>query len=201
MAHFTAIGDAWDAIAALHPREVWIEVHDSGRNACERPSGTPSITSTRSNGRKTRSFGPARCEDSRRSPCCTCRCMVACCGSGSGPVPQSRPCRSDQRSSTLPSPTPAGATRPRITRFERAVGPGVRSGRSRDGVSESASRAERTRRRRSVPPPHRPLGAGAGARDPAAGRIRPGTAAGDAAHGVEPRPTSARSIRTTRADG
>lgn len=30
MAHFTAIGDAWDAIAALHPREVWIEVHDLG---------------------------------------------------------------------------------------------------------------------------------------------------------------------------
>jgi D-mycarose 3-C-methyltransferase len=28
LAHFTAIGDAWDGIAALHPREVWIEVHD-----------------------------------------------------------------------------------------------------------------------------------------------------------------------------
>ena len=28
LAHFTAIGDAWDGIADLHPREVWIEVHD-----------------------------------------------------------------------------------------------------------------------------------------------------------------------------
>ena len=28
LAHFTAIGDAWDGIAALHPREVWVEVHD-----------------------------------------------------------------------------------------------------------------------------------------------------------------------------
>lgn len=28
MAHFTAIGDAWDGIAALRPSEVWIEVHD-----------------------------------------------------------------------------------------------------------------------------------------------------------------------------
>jgi hypothetical protein len=28
LAHFTAIGDAWDGIAMLRPREVWIEVHD-----------------------------------------------------------------------------------------------------------------------------------------------------------------------------
>lgn len=28
LAHFSAIGDAWDGIADLHPREVWIEVHD-----------------------------------------------------------------------------------------------------------------------------------------------------------------------------
>ena len=28
MAHFTTIGDAWDGIAELRPREVWIEVHD-----------------------------------------------------------------------------------------------------------------------------------------------------------------------------